>query len=100
MPQRHIGEAQLKIHSFLALDLVEWSILHTGCFISGEGTLHTHWLGGWVNPKALVDICFGEERNENLVTLQGLGTPDRWAELPLRWSRIYMYNYVPADHGC
>lgn len=62
MPWRHIGEAQLKIHSFLALDLVEWSILHTGCFPSGERTLHTHWPGGWVDPKGLVDICFREER--------------------------------------
>jgi len=33
----------------------EWSALHPGCFTSREGACSTHWVGGWVGPRAGLD---------------------------------------------
>jgi hypothetical protein len=42
--------------STLALDGGEWSASNPGCFTPG-----THWIGGWVSPRAGLDS--GEEKN-------------------------------------
>jgi hypothetical protein len=34
----------------------EWSPSRTGCFTPGEIVPGTHWVGGWVGPRAGLDI--------------------------------------------
>jgi hypothetical protein len=38
-----------------ALDGGEWSGSHPGRFIPGEIATGTHWMGGWVGPRAGLD---------------------------------------------
>jgi len=38
-----------------ALDGGEWSDSRPGCFIPRERAAGTHWIGGWVGPRAGVD---------------------------------------------
>ncbi|PNF32077.1 putative small nuclear ribonucleoprotein Sm D1 [Cryptotermes secundus] len=33
----------------------EWSATHLGCFTPGEQAPGTHWIGGWVDPRASLD---------------------------------------------
>jgi hypothetical protein len=42
------------IHVFLtsALDGGKWSASLRSCLIPGERAPHTHWIGGWVGPRA------------------------------------------------
>jgi hypothetical protein len=37
------------------LDGVEWSALHTSRFTREERAPCTHWIGGWVGPRAGLD---------------------------------------------
>jgi hypothetical protein len=39
----------------LSLDGGEWSALRPGCFIPKEKAPGTHWIGGWVGPRAVLD---------------------------------------------
>jgi hypothetical protein len=34
----------------------EWSASCPGPLIPGEGATDTHWIGGWVNPRANLDV--------------------------------------------
>ncbi|PNF14462.1 hypothetical protein B7P43_G01680 [Cryptotermes secundus] len=36
----------------------EWSASRPGCFTPGERSPTTHWIGGWVDPKAGLDEVF------------------------------------------
>jgi hypothetical protein len=38
-----------------ALDGGEWSASHPGRFTPKERASGTHWIGGWVDPKAVLD---------------------------------------------
>jgi hypothetical protein len=38
-----------------ALDGGEWSASHPGRFTPRERTRGTHWIGGWVGPRAVLD---------------------------------------------
>jgi hypothetical protein len=38
-----------------ALDGGEWSASCPGCFTPRERASNTHWTGGWVGPRALLD---------------------------------------------
>jgi hypothetical protein len=49
-------EAQLHAFLTLALDWGEWSASHPGCFTPKERTSGTHWIGGWVGPRAGLDM--------------------------------------------
>jgi hypothetical protein len=40
----------------LALDGVKWLASHSGRFIPGERASGTHFIGGWVGPRAGLDI--------------------------------------------
>jgi hypothetical protein len=46
-----------KLHSFLtsALDGGEWSASRPGCITPRERAPGTHWIGGWVGPRAVLD---------------------------------------------
>jgi hypothetical protein len=39
-----------------ALDGGEWSASRPGCFSPREGAPSTHWIGGWVGPRAGLDV--------------------------------------------
>jgi hypothetical protein len=39
-----------------ALDGGEWSASHTGRFTPRERAPCTHWIGGWVGPRAVLDV--------------------------------------------
>jgi hypothetical protein len=39
----------------LALDGGEWPASHPGCFTAGERAPGTHWIGGWVGPRASLE---------------------------------------------
>jgi len=42
------------MHSLtLALDGGDWSASHPGHFIPGKRAPCTHWIGGWVCPRAI-----------------------------------------------
>jgi hypothetical protein len=45
---------EVLLHSFSAsaLDGGEWSASRPGRFAPGEITQNTHWIGGWVGPRA------------------------------------------------
>jgi hypothetical protein len=40
----------------LALDGSEWSATHPSRFIPRERDPGTHWTGGWVGPRAILDM--------------------------------------------
>jgi len=52
-----MGGVELQHHAFLtsALDGGEWLASRSGRFTSGERTFGTHWVGGWVGPRAGLD---------------------------------------------
>jgi hypothetical protein len=51
------GEVYVQIHIFLtsALVVCEWSASRPGRFTAGERAPGTHWIGGWVDPRAGLD---------------------------------------------
>jgi hypothetical protein len=51
------GGVDIYIHMFLTSALVggEWSAQRIGRFTLGEITPVTHWIGGWLDPRAGLD---------------------------------------------
>jgi hypothetical protein len=44
------------MHSLTStLDGGEWSASHHSCFTPSERAPGTHWIGGWVGPRAVLD---------------------------------------------
>jgi hypothetical protein len=64
------GGVNVWIHIFLtsALDGGEWSTSRPGRFTHRERDPGTHWIGGWVNPRAGLD----DVEKRKFLTLQGL----------------------------
>jgi hypothetical protein len=64
------GGVDVYIHVFLTLALVggEWSASRLGRFTPGERAPGTHWIGGWVGPRASVDSM----EKSKFLTLPGL----------------------------
>jgi hypothetical protein len=56
---KRIDGVEVKLHAFLTstLDGVEWSASRPGRFISRERDHGTHWIGGWVGPRTLLDVA-------------------------------------------
>ena len=48
--------AEVYLHAFLISALDMSSASPTGCFTAGKRALGTHWIGGWVGPRAGVEI--------------------------------------------
>jgi hypothetical protein len=74
------GGVDVYIHIFFtsALDGGEWSASRPGRFTPGERTPGTHWIGGWVDPRAGLD----DMEKRKFLTLPGLellplGRPSR-----------------------
>jgi hypothetical protein len=51
------GRVDVYIHIFLTSALVggEWSASRPGLFTLRERAPGTHWIGGWVGPRAALD---------------------------------------------
>jgi hypothetical protein len=83
------GGVDVYIHIFLtsALAVGELSASHPGCFTRGERTPGTHWIGGWVDPRAGLDNV--EKRK--FLTLPGLEL--RLLSLPARSESLYRLRY-------
>jgi hypothetical protein len=49
---------EVYLHAFLtsALDGGEWSTSRPGLFNPREKEPDTHWIGGWVGPRAVLDV--------------------------------------------
>jgi hypothetical protein len=64
------GGVGVYIHVFLTSALVggEWSASRPGRFTPGERAPGTHWIGGWVDPRAGLD----DVEKRKILTLPGL----------------------------
>jgi hypothetical protein len=64
------GGVDVYIHILLtsALDGGEWSVSRSGRFTPGEKAPATHWIGGWVDPRADLD----DVEKRKFLTLPGL----------------------------
>jgi hypothetical protein len=64
------GGMDIWTHVFLASVLVggEWSASRLGRFTPGETAPGTHWIGGWVDPRAGLD----DVEKTKFLTLPGL----------------------------
>jgi hypothetical protein len=64
------GGVNVQIHVFFTTALVggEWSASRPGRFTPGERTPGTHWIGGWVDPRAGLD----DVEKRTLLNLLGL----------------------------
>jgi hypothetical protein len=74
------GGVDVQIHVFLTSALAggEWSVSRPGRFNPGERAPDTHWIGGWVGPRAGLD----DVEKRKFLTLPGfelhlLGLPAR-----------------------
>jgi hypothetical protein len=50
-----VVKAQGKLYLYLLLDGGEWSASRPGRFTPRERARGTHWIGGWVGPRAVLD---------------------------------------------
>jgi hypothetical protein len=73
------GGVEVYLHAFLisALDGGEWSASHPGRYTNRERSPDTHWIGGWVGPRAGLDA----------VTKRNIPSPRRDSNLSLVGSR-------------
>jgi hypothetical protein len=64
------GGMDVQIHILLTSALAggEWSASHHGCFTLGERAPGTHWIGGWMDPRASLD----DAEKRKFFTLPGL----------------------------
>jgi hypothetical protein len=72
------GGVDVKIHLFLTSALVggEWSASPLCRFTPGESAPGTHWIEGWVSPRAGLDDV------ENILDPTGTRTPTPWSSSP------------------
>jgi hypothetical protein len=68
------------VEVFLTSALVggEWSALRYGRFNPGERACSTHWIEGWVGPRASLDNV----EKKKFLTLPKLGTPIPRSSIP------------------
>jgi hypothetical protein len=74
------GGVDVLIHIFLTSELVggEWSGSRPRRFTPGEGAPGTHWIGGWVDPRAgLDDLVKRKFLTLPRLELRPLGLPSR-----------------------
>jgi hypothetical protein len=82
-------EVDVQIHIFLTSALAggEWSASHPGRFTPGERGFPTHWIGGWVDPRAGLD----DMEDRKFLTLPGLEF--RPLDRPARSQSLYRLRY-------
>jgi hypothetical protein len=82
------GGVDIQIHVFLTSALVggEWSASRPSRFTPGERATGTHWIGGWVGPRAGLD----DVGKRKFLTLPGLELLPRLA----RSQSLYRLRYL------
>jgi len=70
---------EVQLHTFLttALDGGEWSASHPSYYTPRERDPGTHWIGGWVGPRAGPEVVA-----KRIPSLPSLGT-EPWSSSPL-----------------
>jgi hypothetical protein len=83
------GEMDVKIHIFLTSALAggEWSASRPGRFTPWETAPGTHYIGGWVDPRAVLD----DVKKRKFLTLPGLER--RPLRRPARSKSLYRLRY-------
>jgi hypothetical protein len=83
------GEVDVYIHIFLTLALAggEWSASRPGHFTPWERAPGTHWIGGWVDPRAGLN----DMEKRKFLTLPGL--KPRLLGRPARSQSLYRLHY-------
>jgi hypothetical protein len=83
------GGVDVYIYVFLTSALVggEWSSSRSGRFTPGERAPGTHWIGGWVGPKAGLD----DMEKRKFLPLLGLELPPLGR--PARSQSLYRLRY-------
>jgi hypothetical protein len=83
------GGVDVYIHIFLTLALVggKWSASCPGRFTSVERAYGTHWIGGWMDPRAGLD----DMEKRKFLTLPGLEL--RLLSRPARSQSLYRLSY-------
>jgi hypothetical protein len=66
--QSYVKPAVSHIFMTSALAGGQWSASRPGCFTPGKRALGTHWIGGWVYPRAGLD----DMEKRKFLTLPGL----------------------------
>jgi hypothetical protein len=84
------GVVDVYIHIFLTSVLAggEWSASRPGRFTPGERTPDTHWIGGWVDPRAGLD----DVEKRTFLTLPGLEL--RLLGRPVPSQPLYRLRYL------
>jgi hypothetical protein len=83
------GRVDVYIHVFLTsvLDGDKWSASRRSCLIPGERAPGTHWIGGWVGPRA----GLGNVEERKFLTLPELKLRD--VGLPARNQSLHRLRY-------
>jgi hypothetical protein len=81
-----------------ALDGGEWSASRPGRFTPKEGALGTHWIGGWVGPRAVLDAVVKKKipspcRESNPTTPIIQLVAQRYTEWATTALKQYLNNY-------
>jgi hypothetical protein len=86
-------KVDVQIHIFLTSTLAgdEWSASRPGRFTPGERAPGTHWIEGWVGPKAGLD----EVEKRKFLTLPGLEL--RPLDRPARSQSLYRLRYPRSN---
>jgi hypothetical protein len=84
------GGVDIQIHIFLTSTLTrgEWSASRLGRFTPGERAHGTHWIRGWVDPRAGLD----DVEKTKFLTLPGLELR-RPLDRPARSQSLYRLRY-------
>jgi hypothetical protein len=88
------GGVDVCIHIFLISVLVEgeWSASRPGRSTAGERAPGTHWIGGWVGPRAGLD----EVKKRKFFTLRGFEL--RPLHRPARRQSLYRLRYSDSQY--
>jgi hypothetical protein len=90
------------IHSLTsALDGNEWSVSCPDCFTTRESTPGTHWIGGWVGPRAILDMMVKrkfpaphQESNPRMPIVQPVA--QHYTNLAITNDKCLMVHYNPS----
>jgi hypothetical protein len=90
------GGVDVQVHIVLTSALVggEWSVSRPCRFTPGEREHGTHWIGGWVDPRA----CLDNVEKRKFLTLPELEL--RPHGRPARSQSLYRLSYIVITNNC
>jgi hypothetical protein len=89
------GGLQRKLHAFLpsALDVGEWSASRPGRFTLREKATGTHWIGGWVGPRAVLDIAVVQYQQIKMILTLKLKSQTSYVNVYYSVQNIYCHCF-------